>query len=33
MDDKGVLLKAWRVGGDVEDTAVKLVGRALKEDD
>ncbi|MCJ1473258.1 hypothetical protein MMC13_001909 [Lambiella insularis] len=32
LDDKGVMLRAWRVGQDVIDDATRLVERAQKED-
>ena len=31
LEDKGVLLRSWRFGGDVMDEAVGLVEKALKE--
>ncbi|TKA71473.1 hypothetical protein B0A49_01583 [Cryomyces minteri] len=31
MEEKGVLLRSWRVGKDVEDVAVGLVERAVRE--
>jgi len=32
LDEKGVMLRAWRKGDDVMETAVKLVERAQRED-
>ncbi|MCJ1302801.1 hypothetical protein MMC08_005606 [Hypocenomyce scalaris] len=32
LEDKGVLLRSWRVGGDVEGVAVALVERAGREE-
>ena len=32
LDEKGVILRAWRKGDDVMETAVKLVEQAQKED-
>ncbi|MCJ1248908.1 hypothetical protein MMC30_006129 [Trapelia coarctata] len=32
LDEKGVVLRAWRKGDDVMETAVKLVERAQRED-
>ena len=32
LDDKGVMLRAWRIGQDVVDEAVKLVEKAQRED-
>jgi hypothetical protein len=31
LRDQGVVLKTWRVGGDVEDECCGLVERALRE--
>ncbi|MCJ1278103.1 hypothetical protein MMC21_005917 [Puttea exsequens] len=31
LDEKGVVLKSWRVGEDVADEAIKLVEKALRE--
>ena len=32
LDDKGVMLRAWRIGQDVMDDAIKLVEKAQRED-
>jgi hypothetical protein len=31
LRDRGVVLRSWRVGGDVEDECYELVERVLRE--